>query len=158
MMGPARRCGGGCGARWHPPTGAHMAASDDAFEQGAFGRLLRQYRENAGLRQERLAERAGMSASAISNLERGVNAPRLETVNLLAGALALPDGQRAELLAAALRERGAALSPAPPMTPATPRRHNLPVPPDELLGREREVAVVRERLQDPALRLLTLTG
>jgi predicted ATPase len=37
-------------------------------------------------------------------------------------------------------------------------RHNLPLPPNALLGREREVAAVRALLQEPATRLLTLTG
>ena len=37
-------------------------------------------------------------------------------------------------------------------------RHNLPVQPTALLGREREVAAARERLLRPDVRLLTLTG
>jgi non-specific serine/threonine protein kinase len=119
---------------------------------------LRQFREHAGLGQERLAERAGMSVPTISNLERGVNRPRLETVNLLAEALALPGEQRATLLAAALRERTTAPSPSPPTMPTVAPRHNLPVPPNALVGLECEVATVLARLQDPALRLLTLTG
>ena len=36
-----------------------------------FGRLLRQLREQAGLTQEQLAERARLSAKAVSALERG---------------------------------------------------------------------------------------
>jgi transcriptional regulator with XRE-family HTH domain len=38
----------------------------------AFGALLRRYREEAGLTQEALAERAGLSARGISDLERGI--------------------------------------------------------------------------------------
>ena len=39
--------------------------------RGAFGLLLRRHRTAAGLSQEELAERAGWSRRAISDLERG---------------------------------------------------------------------------------------
>ena len=56
----------------------------------------------AALSQEELAERAGLSVRAISDLERGVHrVPRLETVRMLADALALSEADRAELLAVA---------------------------------------------------------
>ncbi len=56
----------------------------------AFGTLLRSYRLAAGLSQERLAERAGLSLRGISDLERGARTtPRLETVRLLADGLEL---------------------------------------------------------------------
>jgi transcriptional regulator with XRE-family HTH domain len=38
----------------------------------SFGDLLRAYRAAAGLTQEELAERVGMSARGISDLERGI--------------------------------------------------------------------------------------
>jgi hypothetical protein len=46
----------------------------------------------------------------------------------------------------------------PPLKTLDQRRHNLPVQPTALIGREREVAEVRRRLLDPQTRLLTLTG
>ena len=50
----------------------------------SFGELLRDHRRAAGLTQEELAERAGLSARGISNLERGVRiAPQRETPRLL---------------------------------------------------------------------------
>ena len=56
-----------------------MAAGDSL----AFGSLLRRYREAASLTQEALAERARLSARAISDLERGVkHTPRHDTVAL----------------------------------------------------------------------------
>ncbi len=55
-----------------------------------FGDLLRHYRKRAGLTQEELAEQAGLSARAISDLERGVNrTPRPYTSRQLAEALHL---------------------------------------------------------------------
>lgn len=125
--------------------------------QEAFGALLRQYREMAGLQQERLAERAGLSAAAISNLERGVNQPRLETVTLLADALELHPDERAALLRAARPERKADV-PAHVPPKANGTHHNLPVSPTALLGREQEVAEVQLRLREPDVRVLTLVG
>ena len=56
----------------------------------SFGDLIRRARRDAGLTQEALAERAGISTRAISNLERGINrAPRRDTLALLASALNL---------------------------------------------------------------------
>ena len=66
------------------------------------GDMVRRHRIAAALSQEALAERAGVSVRAISDLERGVHrVPRLETVRLLAEALRLGAAGRAERLAAA---------------------------------------------------------
>src|SRR5215469_8560140 len=67
-----------------------------------FGELLRRYRVRAALTQEELAERARLSAHAISQLERGARrAPRRDTVDLLAEALALTGSERATFEATA---------------------------------------------------------
>ncbi|MDP8929589.1 MAG: helix-turn-helix domain-containing protein, partial [Actinomycetota bacterium] len=67
-----------------------------------FGALLKRHRLAAGLSQEALAERAGLSPKAVSDLERDpARRPRLATVTLLADALDLGPQQRAALLASA---------------------------------------------------------
>ena len=120
-----------------------------------FGMLLRRYRVAAALTQEGLAERAGLSARGVQDLERGVRvAPRLDTVRLLADALGLDAEARAGLIAAARPELA---------VPATPgllslRLPDPPVPPTPLVGREREVAAACALLRRPEVRLLTLTG
>lgn len=53
----------------------------------AFGALLVQMRREAGLSQDQLAALSGVDRTAISKLERGVNAPSLRTVIQLAGGL-----------------------------------------------------------------------
>jgi predicted ATPase/DNA-binding XRE family transcriptional regulator len=121
----------------------------------SFGAVLRQLRSAATLSQEQLAERAGLSRRGISDLERDLRqAPRLETVRLLAGALALGAQDRAALVAAArptvFDERltgHAAVSLSSVLTPLT-----------RLIGREPEVTTLQDRLQDEAVRWLTLTG
>ncbi len=67
-------------------------------QNSAFGSLLRSRRVAAGLSQERLAERAGLSLRGVSDLERGVRrSPRLETVRMLADALGLGQEDRLPL-------------------------------------------------------------
>ncbi len=102
-----------------------------------FGNLLRRSRLAAGLSQEALAVRAGLGARTVSDLERGVaTQPRLETVDLLATALALDDDARADL-------RGAA-RPSVLLTTAQRGRAAVSSPPGPapLVGRERELALV----------------
>ena len=140
-----------------------------------FGDVLRRHRLAAGLSQEQLAERAGLSVRGISDLERGRRAtPRPETVRMLAEALALSAEERAGLIGAAhpeLSAPSAAPSAAPPPAappvpagpspaPRAPRPPGawLPVPPTPLVGRERDVAQVCALLRRSGLRLLTLTG
>jgi transcriptional regulator with XRE-family HTH domain/tetratricopeptide (TPR) repeat protein len=65
------------------------------------GLALRRYREAAGLSQEELAERAGLSARGVSDLERGLRrSPYPATLRRLADALGVPPVDRAALLAA----------------------------------------------------------
>src|SRR5262249_4069827 len=73
----------------------------------AFGVLLKDLRVASGLTQELLAERAGLSARTVSDLERGLyQAPHRDTVARLAEALKLTATQHAQLEAAVNRVRG----------------------------------------------------
>jgi predicted ATPase/transcriptional regulator with XRE-family HTH domain len=117
-----------------------------------FGAKLRELREAAGLTQEELASRAGLTAKAVSALERGERKrPYPHTVRSLADALDLPEAGRAALLAA-VPGRGAAPARDTPVLPA------LPVPPTALVGRDGEVEQVSALLGRNDARLLTLTG
>ncbi|HEX5991722.1 MAG TPA: helix-turn-helix domain-containing protein [Thermomicrobiales bacterium] len=120
----------------------------------SFGDQLRELRSAAALSQEDLADRTGVSRRGISDLERGLrHAPRLETVRLLADGLALGDNERQALLAAARPEHSIDTQNDP--QPATT---SLPIPLTSLLGREREIGVLRDLLRQEDVRLLTLTG
>jgi predicted ATPase/class 3 adenylate cyclase len=81
----------------------------------AFGDLLKEYRLAAGLTQEALAERAGVSARNIQALERGENRPLRDTARRLAEGLALGERERALLLAVVMPvPRRRAANPALP--------------------------------------------
>jgi predicted ATPase/transcriptional regulator with XRE-family HTH domain len=121
----------------------------------SFAALLKRQRLAAGLTQEALAERAGLSAKAVGDLERDPDrSPRLGTVTLLADALGADQEQRGELLAAA--------RPAPaPGTPAggmEPPGRVLPRPLTPLIGRAGVVAAVVRLLRRGDAQLVTLTG
>jgi transcriptional regulator with XRE-family HTH domain len=121
----------------------------DATQGPTFGELLRRYRLAAGLTQEELAERAQVSQRAISDLERGQRTrPWRDTVQLLATALGLGAADRAQLEVAG--RRATYLAPETigprPRDDSSPPRHNLPVPLTSFVGREREIAAVRQHL------------
>jgi transcriptional regulator with XRE-family HTH domain len=53
----------------------------------AFGRSVRKHREVLGLSQEALAEKAGLHATYISGIERGIRNPSIHSVARIAKAL-----------------------------------------------------------------------
>ena len=123
-----------------------------------FGALLRRYRTLAGLTQESLAARAGISVRAISDLERGINhTPRAETLELIVAALGLSPQERAALIVAGhptLRTR-----PEPTEIVAElADRSGLPLPPTPLIGREADILRGLQLLRREESRLLTVIG
>ena len=103
--------------------------AEDAAEAAPapFRSLLRQYRLGAGLTQDALAERAGLSVRAIQNLERGERRPYADTAARLVAALDLAGPARAAFELAARRPprrrpvllHGRDPPPAPTNLPAT---------------------------------------
>src|SRR5207248_5652974 len=109
----------------------------------SFGTALRRLRARSGLTQDQLAERAGLSAKAISALERGERQrPYPHTVRALAGALNL-SAQERDALESTKRSRQ--------------RRPTLPSPLARLIGRDDELNSVAG-LVTRGVRLLTLVG
>ncbi len=111
----------------------------------SFGDLLRRHRLAAGLTQEELAGRAGLSVRGLSDLERGARrAPHRETVHLLCEALQLSEAERARLETAA-RHRG--------ISAARAQGRSLPLPHGNLhsspfVGRTQELALLDHLLGD----------
>ncbi len=131
-----------------------MVTTHDLEQQSAFGDVLRRYRLLAGLTQEELAERAGVSERSINGMERGVqHVPRKDTIRLLADALQISSPDRSAFEAAARRRDSLPVHTAPSRLPS-----NIPLPPTPLIGREQDIDAVRALLQHPHAHVLTLTG
>lgn len=123
-----------------------MSASNEIED---FASLLRRHRQAAGLSQEELAEKAGLSSDAIAALERGRRrAPRPLTVRMLAEALSLSEADLAEFTESLRR------SPSG----YTPQLQGPPLPPDALIGRAAELTELTALLGHDSVRLVTLTG
>jgi predicted ATPase len=135
--------------------------------------MLRYHRCAAGFSQEYLAERSGLSTTAIGIIERGLRkAPRLETISLLVGALNLSPEQGRVLEALANRARArsprheSAQTPVMRFVEAAQREapvpaeqtDNLPMPSTSFIAREREIAQLRELILGNDARLVTITG
>jgi tetratricopeptide (TPR) repeat protein/transcriptional regulator with XRE-family HTH domain len=75
---------------------------DELAEPTAFAAAVRRWRLAARLTQEELAARSGLSARSVGDIERGrVRNPRRDSARLLANALGLSAGDRADFLALA---------------------------------------------------------
>ena len=116
----------------------------------SFAELLRDFRNGAELTQEELAERAGLSPDAVGLLERGERRrPHSDTLARLARALELSAAGRAQFESAARR-------PAP-LIAQTPHPQ-IPTSPTTLVGRAEAIERVTGLVQQPGVRLVTLTG
>ncbi|WP_238008539.1 helix-turn-helix domain-containing protein [Dactylosporangium sp. AC04546] len=102
-----------------------------------FGDRLRALRRAAGLTMEQLAERSGVSARAISDMERGRSrAPQARTLAALADGLGLDGDARAGLTAAAKEARS-------PSAAGRPRLCEPPRGVTDFVGRQAELEIVR---------------
>ncbi len=117
-----------------------------------FPARLRHAREKAGLSQEDLAARAGLTGNTIGALERGERRhPYPATIRVLAKALGLTEDERAALASSVPRRgdgKGSAI--------IEPRARLAPLVP--LIGRDSEVAAVSALIDREDVRLVTLTG
>jgi predicted ATPase/transcriptional regulator with XRE-family HTH domain len=123
----------------------------------AFGHLLRLHRRAHRLTQEALAERAGVSARAVSDLERGVNRrPHSETARLLSEALSLSAADRVSLISAA-QGRGESsfeLLQGREPTICTQRKDDI----SPFVGRRFELGLLGRHLQGEGPPLLLFVG
>jgi transcriptional regulator with XRE-family HTH domain len=123
-----------------------------------FGDLLKRQRLSAGLTQQQLAERAGLSVKAVSALESGARrTPRRDTVALLAEALCLSPPERMRFEAAARGGRGAGAALQPDVSDAGLPRRTAPFLP-VLVGRDHERSQLARHRRGEGPPLLLLAG
>jgi len=128
---------------------------------GGFGSRLRAYRRSSGRTQQELAERSGLSIRAISKLECGMTRwPYPDSVDRLADALALPDAERAEFIAAAGHRLGHGTGPVRPLAGHVYVPRLLPAIIPAFVGRTDELRALSRMLDEPgATTLITaITG
>lgn len=132
------------------------------FSQQSFGYWLRLKRKSLDLTREGMAGRVGCSAATIRKLEAEERRPSQQIAERLAEVFEIPKSEREKFLRFARGE--IALAPARnPQNIVWERTHdatrsNLPAPVTRLIGREKEIADLHERLSKTDARLLTLIG
>lgn len=131
----------------------------------SFPDWLKRRRKALDLSREALAQSVHCSASAVRRLEAGDLRPSTQLAGLLADALGVAPAERENFV---LYARGVSQTPPPPdayspgvsAVPAGPELFagDLPASLTSFVGRKQEVTAVTELLQNPGVRLLTLTG
>ncbi|MFF0968893.1 ATP-binding protein [Streptomyces sp. NPDC003703] len=129
-----------------------MSTADTA--RGEFAALLRDLRRRAGLGQEELAHRAGVSVRALADMERGRSrGPQRRTVAALVAVLT-PDGAQAEAL-----ERAAASGrPRPKRAPVAQAGLRLPRDVRDFTARTADLARLRTVAEEEAAPVVLVTG
>jgi len=131
----------------------------------SFGTWIKSRRRALDLTQQELAKQVGCSSSLIFKIESDKRRPSRQIANLLAEHLEIPSEQRDLFLKVARQVKATDhLGNMPPLStpqqvslPKSPQP-NLPIPLTSLIGREHELRAIIQQIQEPACRLLTLTG
>ena len=140
-----------------------MATAHFSVQPISFSQWIKQRRRSLDLTQAELADRLGCSLSTLQKFEEGRRRPSKQMAELLAIQLQILEAQKAAFLQAArtldgvitqVKTESVRHSP----TPLPPSRHNLPALLTPLVGRTEEIAAISTLLDNPAIRLVTLTG
>ena len=131
-------------------------------ETVSFGAWVRKRRRALDLTQAKLGALAACTESAIRKIEADERRPSRRIAERLADALKVPPAERAKFVETARGEgrveRLEALEEMREDERPAPLAGNLPQATPQLIGRERELELIGQRLQDPACRLLTVLG
>ena len=135
-------------------------------EPPVFGTLLRRYRAAAHLTQKQLAERVGLSPSALSGVEHGTRRPpTTAAVELLADALSLSGAERTafQMAADSIDSADASRPIVARVAERIVETHRpsiewIPIQPTPLVDRIHEVSEIVQVLVGDSVRLLTLVG
>ena len=127
-----------------------------------FGEWLKRRRKSVGLTQEQLAQQLSCSTIALRKIEAEERRPSLQIVERLAKIFKIPQNEQTAFLRFARGDWGSAptevIEDAPWRVSTKSPRSNLPASLTSLIGREGDVAFVREYLSNADTRLITLIG
>jgi predicted ATPase/DNA-binding CsgD family transcriptional regulator/DNA-binding XRE family transcriptional regulator len=129
-----------------------------------FGSWLKQRRKRLDLTQHALAQQISCSVETIRKIETNQRRPSRPLAKRLADALQIPVEEQTHFqrFARGQAEAGPPLMPQSPVPVSAQRfapiNRDLPIPLTPLIGRQEELAAVREWLLQPEVRLLTVTG
>jgi predicted ATPase/DNA-binding XRE family transcriptional regulator len=142
-----------------------MSSSGLPTTDYSFGNWVKRRRKTLDFTQQELARRIGCSVAMILKIEADERRPSPQIAELLAQHLEIPPDQLDLFLKVARQKKAVdrlgTIPPLPAVAPSSvfePLRLNLPHPLTPLLGRDYELRIIFQQLQDPGCRLLTLTG
>ena len=133
---------------------------DTPLSPQTFGEWLKQRRQALDLTQEALAERVGCAVETIRKIERGARRPSKDMSDRIALVLDVPEEDRSAFVQSArgtVPTKVAVMPPRPRWKPPASVK-GLPAPSGPLLGREKELPLLKELALRPEVRLITLTG
>jgi predicted ATPase/DNA-binding XRE family transcriptional regulator len=130
-----------------------------------FGTWLKLRRQIMDLTQKELAQQANCSLSTLRKIEADERRPSKELALSLAACLEIDVAEQEQFIAFARADTklelitgSAVFTQTPPWQATSKYTHNLPAPLTSLIGREHDLAAVRNALTRPETRLLTLIG
>ncbi len=123
----------------------------------SFGERLRRLRKEMDLTQERLAERVGCAVSTIVKFENEQRRPSHAMAERLAAVLEVPAAQREAFLRVA-RHQGRSVPALEPTPLSLHVPASFPATTTALIGRENEIAAIKQLIDRPECQLLTIIG
>ena len=128
----------------------------------SFGEWLKRRRKAEGWTQEQLAQQLNCSTITLRKIESEERRPSAQIVERLAEIFKIPSNEQTTFLHFARGDWKSAPSVASEDAPwrvsTTSRRSNLPASLASLIGREQDIATVREYLSSANIRFVTLIG
>jgi len=134
-------------------------------DEVSFGHWIAKRRKALDLTRGELAQKVGYSVSALRKIETDERRPSKQLAESLADVLEIPRDERLAFIKIARGEHSIERLHSPQPLPAISLLqssqslfNSIPTPLTPLIGREAELSALREMLDDPQCRLITLVG